>query len=69
MTPGQLSRHRCDDLEKWPEYDARGIFLTYVCGECRASKMNGYRPDVLTDPNYPADEPIEEEPGVVRDFY
>jgi hypothetical protein len=40
-------------------YDARGIFLTYTCEDCHARKMAGYRPDVLTDPAYWTDEPIE----------
>ena len=48
-------------LERWAEYDARGIFLTYVCEGCCASKLSGFRSDVLSDPNYEADEPIEEE--------
>ena len=33
-------------------YDARGIFLTYVCDNCKKQKLKRYRPDVLTDPNY-----------------
>ncbi len=41
-------------------YDARGIFLTYVCGHCEREKLARYRPDVLTDPNYWHDEPIDE---------
>ena len=46
-------------LEKDEEYDARGIFLTYACDKCRKQKLAGYRPDVLTDANYWADEAIE----------
>jgi len=46
-------------LETSPNYDARGIFLTYTCDRCHAEKMRKYRPDVLTDPNYYADEPID----------
>lgn len=42
------------------EYDARGIFLTFVCEDCRTRKLAGYRPDVLTDSNYWADESIDE---------
>lgn len=41
------------------QYDARGIFLTYACDKCRKRKLSGFRPDVLTDPNYECDEPIE----------
>lgn len=45
---------------EWPDahHDARGIFLCYACSKCEREKLAGYRPDVLTDPNYPADEPI-----------
>lgn len=41
--------------------DARGIFLTFACIKCRKEKLSHFRPDVLTNPNYPADEPIEED--------
>jgi hypothetical protein len=41
------------------QYDARGIFLTYTCGDCHDRKIAKYRPDVLTDPSYRADEAIE----------
>lgn len=53
--------HICDLNERWPEYDARGIFLTYVCPECVVEKLSQYRNDVLYDENYGADEPIDEE--------
>lgn len=42
-------------------YDARGIFLCYVCDDCRQTKLSKFRPDVLTDPNYWHDEPLDEE--------
>ena len=44
-----------------PEYDARGIFLTYACPKCKRAKLSKFRSDVLTDPNYWHDEPIDEE--------
>lgn len=47
--------------ESWWENDARGIPLARVCEKCRAEKLSRYRPDVLTDGQYWADEPIEEE--------
>lgn len=47
--------------ESWWEYDARGIPLARVCDKCKKEVLAGYRPDVLTDPNYWADEPIEED--------
>jgi hypothetical protein len=46
---------------KSAQYDARGIFLTYTCDDCHDRKMAGYRPDVLTDPGYWTDEPIDED--------
>ena len=45
----------------WWEYDARGIELCRVCAECRAEKLSRYRPEVLTDPQYEANESIEED--------
>ena len=43
------------------ETDARGIYLGYMCDKCRKERLRGYRPDVLTNPNYETDEPIEED--------
>ena len=45
----------------WWEYDARGIELCKVCDLCVEAKLAKYRPEVLTNPSYTADEPIEEE--------
>lgn len=45
----------------WWEYDARGIELCKVCEKCVKDKLAGFRSDVLSDPNYWSDEPIEEE--------
>jgi hypothetical protein len=42
-------------------HDARGIFCTYVCDRCEAARRREFRADVMSDPNYPADEPIEAE--------
>lgn len=47
--------------ESWPEYDARGIYLCRVCYKCRRSKLSKFRREVLEDPHYAADEPIEED--------
>jgi hypothetical protein len=41
--------------------DARGIPLCRVCDKCIKEKEKHYRLDVLTDPNYYHDEPIEPE--------
>ena len=43
------------------QHDARGIPLCRTCEDCHQAKMKTYRPDVLTNPNYTADEAIEEE--------
>jgi hypothetical protein len=43
------------------ENDARGIPLARVCEDCKERTLSEYRPDVLTNPNYEADEPIEPE--------
>ena len=45
----------------WWESDARGIPLARVCLECVDKKLSKYRPEVLTNSNYYADEPIEAE--------
>jgi hypothetical protein len=50
--------HTKDDGSWWAN-DARGIPLARVCAKCRAAKLSGYRPEVLTNPNYEADEAIE----------
>lgn len=46
-------------LSQW-QYDARGIELCRTCPQCHQRKMGGYRKEVLTNPNYHCDEPIEE---------
>jgi len=38
-------------VEGWPEYDARGIYLTKVCDKCEKEKLSKYRKD---NPNYEA---------------
>jgi len=47
--------------ESWWEYDARGIPLCRVCNKCLRKKLSSYRQEVLTNPQYEADEPIEPE--------
>ena len=42
------------------QIDARGIFLTFACDSCWPRKRQQYAPGVLTDPNYPVSEPVEE---------
>lgn len=50
-----------ENESSWELTDARGIYLTRVCSKCEETKTAQYRPDVLTDSNYWADEPIEED--------
>ncbi len=51
-------RHTHEE-DNWPEYDARGIYLKTVCVACEDVAMLGFRPQVLDDPNYDHEEPIE----------
>jgi hypothetical protein len=55
----------CDQHNKtdgsWWENDARGIPLARVCQKCKKAKLSKFRPEVLTDGNYHADEPIDSE--------
>lgn len=45
---------------KWPEYDAQGIFLCYVCSDCVDHKLSKFRPEILTGyTQADVDEPIE----------
>ena len=52
-------------MRLWPAppgtEDARGIFCTFVCDNCEAEKKRGFRPDILTDPDYRTVEPIDED--------
>ena len=57
----ELRYHECDRDDSWPEYDARGIYLARVCGKCKSAKLAGFRREVLTNPAYECDEPIEPE--------
>lgn len=45
-------------MSSW-QNDARGIPLCRTCDACHKTKMSGYRPEVLTNSNYHADEDIE----------
>ncbi len=39
--------------------DARGIFVCRVCPACKKEKLSRYRPEIFSDMNYEANEPIE----------
>jgi hypothetical protein len=45
--------------DSWWEHDARGIPLARVCDACQETKLAKYRPEVLNDPQYEADEDID----------
>jgi hypothetical protein len=40
-------------------HDARGIELFRGCEKCAPEKLKRYRPEVLNNPRYEADEPID----------
>ena len=61
MKDQDLAHHHCAVESAWAEYDARGIYLCRVCPICRKAKLDMYRVEVLRDPNYDHDEPIDEE--------
>ncbi len=50
--------------EAYPEHDARGIFISYCCDQCRLNILSRYRPEVLTDSSYECDEDIEPDLGM-----
>ena len=46
----------------WWKYDAQGIPLTRVCGECEDEKLSQFRPEILRGYDQSdVDEPIEPE--------
>jgi hypothetical protein len=47
--------------DRWPNSDARGIFLCFTCDDCHDAKMAKYRPEVLTDADYWHDEPLDDD--------
>jgi len=51
---------RCGSGEPSRELlDARGIYCGRVCDRCEAEKRREFRPEIFTDSEYEADEPIE----------
>ena len=58
----ELKHHQCrldPDVDySWDEYDARGIYLCHVCDKCEKAKLSQYRPEVLSNPDYWAEEEI-----------
>ena len=35
-------------------YDARGIFVAFVCDDCRRRKLQGFRPEIFSNAQYEA---------------
>lgn len=46
--------------QPWWKYDARGIPLAKICKVCADYKLSKFRPEVIGNPNYSADESVEE---------
>lgn len=60
MPRGYMKECPCGSgKEAQTETDARGIYIGYMCDDCRAEKLAKFRPEVLMDSNYECDEPIE----------
>jgi hypothetical protein len=52
--------HCGSNLRRFPNFDARGIFLNFTCDFCHEKKMAKYRPEVLTNPSYQCEDcPID----------
>ena len=56
-TNGCNGMHTKNDGSYWVN-DARGIPLARVCPSCKGFKLSRYRPEVLWDSDYEADEAI-----------
>ena len=52
--------HCGSEKDQYSLYDARGIFVAYVCDDCVEDVKSKYRPEIFTDPNYETDEPIDD---------
>ena len=48
-------------LYRYELADARGIFCGFVCEKCEEEKKKKFRADIFDDPQYWADEPIDED--------
>lgn len=57
-----------EKVSHW-EFDARGIPLTRVCSDCRDQKLAKYRPEVLSDSDYAANEDIEPDYDSGEDYW
>lgn len=48
-------------LARRPLYDAKNIFVAYVCDLCEKRIKSKYRDDIFTNSSYWTDEPVEEQ--------
>lgn len=49
------------DLDAHEVSDARGIYIGRMCDKCEKERLKGFRKDVLEDPHYWHDEPLDED--------
>ncbi len=59
MSKCEYGQHRGNST--WELLDARGIYCARVCEYCETEQERKYRPEIFTNANYAADEPIEPE--------
>ena len=48
-------------LESQQLFDARGIYVSWVCRKCEQKVRSKFRPEIFTNSHYEVDEPIEDE--------
>ena len=58
MAKCKVTRHQKGDGSYWVN-DARGIPVARVCPLCEDEKTSHIRKEVMENPNYESDEPIE----------
>ena len=57
-----MNCQRCDNgKNRYALYDARGIFVSYICEDCEDQVRKRYRMEIFTNSDYACDEPIDEE--------
>lgn len=64
------SNKPCDcgsGLPRRANHDTRGYFLTFSCDKCRKRKLRRFRPEVLTDSQYEADDLGDDEEALIEE--
>jgi hypothetical protein len=62
--PRDVKTHLCScgsGLDRYELNDARGIFCAYVCDMCESQVRSKFRPEIFTEFDYEATEPIEDD--------